>query len=74
MKDDPFKVDVLLDHGKVVAGIRRAAKDSKAALIVLASHGRKGLQRFFLGSVAAELLAGTERPLLVLPADPPAED
>lgn len=47
-------------QGHVVEGnaaecIMEMAKDWKADLIVLGSHGRRGLQRFFLGSVAEKV-------------------
>lgn len=35
--------------------IARAVTEQKADLLVVGSHGRRGLQRFFLGSVAEKL-------------------
>lgn len=50
--------DVILDH---------AAAD-KAALLCMASHGRSGLQRWLLGSVAEKVLRATANPLLLVRA------
>lgn len=47
-------------------GILEAAKDSGADLIVMASHGRRGVKRLFLGSQASEVLAHTTIPVLIL--------
>ena len=38
----------------------------EAELIAMASHGRTGLARVFYGSVAAGVLHGTDRPLLLV--------
>lgn len=43
-----------------------AAKKSKADLIVMASHGRKGLERLLLGSETQRVLARTKLPVLVV--------
>ena len=42
------------------------AKSVKAGLIVMPSHGRTGLKRLFLGSVAERVLRLSECPVLVL--------
>ncbi|WP_338722997.1 universal stress protein [Devosia sp. XK-2] len=47
-------------------GILQAAKEVNADLIVMGSHGRRGLGRLLLGSQAAEVLAHTELPVLVV--------
>lgn len=47
-------------------GILHAAKDLGADLIVMGSHGRRGLGRLLLGSQAAEVLAHTQVPVLVV--------
>ena len=47
--------------------IGKAATD-KAMLITMATHGRSGLNRFLLGSVAEKVLRGTVSPLLFMRA------
>lgn len=47
-------------------GILQAASDTKSDLIVIASHGRRGLTRMLLGSVANEVTASSEVPVLVV--------
>lgn len=36
-------------------------------LLVMGTHGRRGLRRFFLGSVAGEVLRRTEIPVMIVP-------
>lgn len=50
--DSGFKVQSAVQEGDHRARIIDYAKDWNADLIVLGSHGRKGLDRFLLGSVA----------------------
>ncbi|KKB81258.1 hypothetical protein VW35_03825 [Devosia soli] len=47
-------------------GIVRGAKDVGANLIVMGSHGRRGLGRLLLGSQAAEVLAHSDIPVLIV--------
>jgi nucleotide-binding universal stress UspA family protein len=49
--------------------ILAAAKSEHADMIVLATHGRHGLERILFGSVASELLHHAEVPVLILPAE-----
>jgi nucleotide-binding universal stress UspA family protein len=46
--------------------IVRTAKRTKAGLIVMGTHGRTGVARFFLGSVAARVAATAPCPLLTV--------
>jgi nucleotide-binding universal stress UspA family protein len=46
-------------------GIIAAAKDNANDLIVMASHGRRGIARFLLGSVASRVVALSPVPVLV---------
>lgn len=46
-------------------GILHAAKNKAADLIALATHGRHGLSRMFLGSVADKVVRGSTIPVLV---------
>jgi nucleotide-binding universal stress UspA family protein len=65
----PVKIDVRL--GEPTSGITMAAIDSQADLIVMATHGRTGISRALLGSVAGTVLrTGTTPVLLVHPTQP----
>lgn len=46
-------------------GIVETAKAKGCDLIVMASHGRRGVKRLLLGSVAAEVLAHSTIPVLI---------
>ena len=50
----------------VVRSIAETAAEAAVDLVVIASHGRSGLGRFFFGSVAAGLLNRIEQPLMVI--------
>lgn len=54
--------------GTVARTIRDAAREEAAALIVLGTSQRTGIERFMLGSVAEEVLGSAERDVLVIPA------
>ena len=47
-------------------GLVKAANKMKADLIVMASHGRKGIKRVMLGSETQNVLTHSEVPVLVL--------
>jgi nucleotide-binding universal stress UspA family protein len=47
-----FKADSRVVEAEIRTGILDAAKEWKADLVVLGSHGEKGLRKFFLGSVS----------------------
>lgn len=48
------------------AGIVQMAKDEGADLIVVGSHGRSGIMRLMLGSVASRVVAEATVPVLVV--------
>jgi two-component system sensor histidine kinase UhpB len=52
--------------GPAAPAIAAVARDSDVDLIVMATHGRGGLARAVLGSVAAGTLHRTDRPLLLV--------
>ena len=59
-------------EGQVVyASILEAAQAAGADVIVLGSHGRKGLEKLILGSVTAQVLAHSRLPVLVVRAAMP---
>jgi universal stress protein A len=49
-------------------GIIEAAKTVKADVIVMASHGRRGLKRLLMGSVAESVMRTAECPVLLVRA------
>jgi nucleotide-binding universal stress UspA family protein len=54
-------------EGQVVyQNIMDAATSSHADLIVMGSHGRKGFEKLMLGSVAAQVLAHTHLPVMIV--------
>ena len=53
-------------HGDPAARIAALARARRAGLIVMTTHGRGGLARFWLGSVADQLLRVTRTPVLLL--------
>lgn len=59
-------VDVIVKHGEAGEVIAETASELDCDLIVIPSHGREGLERFFLGSVAARVLRQASCPVLVL--------
>lgn len=58
-------VSVLTAEGEASDEILRAAESEKADLICIGTHGRKGISRLFLGSVAESVLRRAEIPVLV---------
>jgi nucleotide-binding universal stress UspA family protein len=61
-------------YGPPVEAIVEAARYRKADLIVMSSHGRSGLGRLVLGSIAESVLRSTSVPILLIrPGDAPLE-
>ena len=60
-------VESKLLEGQVVhTEIAKAADELNADLIVIGSHGRTGLKKFFLGSVAQSVLSSAQAPVLIV--------
>lgn len=49
------------------AAILEAAREKNVDLVLLATHGRRGIARALLGSVAEKVVRHADRPVLVLP-------
>ena len=58
--------------GHAATAILAEAKATGAALIVMGTHGRSAARRFFLGSVAQDVVQSADRPVLVVPGNVPA--
>ena len=70
------KVETSVWYGPPASAIVEAARVANADLVVMTTHGRSGLGRLILGSVAEAVLRGTSTPILLLraagaPLEPP---
>ncbi|HEY7187575.1 MAG TPA: universal stress protein [Vicinamibacterales bacterium] len=60
------RVSVLLREGDPPDQIIRAARSTKADLIVMGTHGRRGLRKLLLGSVAERVVAAAPCPVVTV--------
>ncbi len=60
------RVDSLVADGNPAEQIVRVAKRKRFDLVVLGTHGRTGVARFFLGSVAGRVVATAGCPVLTV--------
>jgi nucleotide-binding universal stress UspA family protein len=56
----------LVTHGQAAAEVVRIAGEKQVSLIVIATHGRTGLRRLALGSVAEHVIRHAPCPVLVV--------
>jgi len=66
--DGVKRVETSVWYGAPAASIVDASQVHGADLIVMTSHGRTGIGRLILGSVAESVLRGTTTPILLLRA------
>ncbi len=59
------RVGAAVDFGNPAHSILGLAESIHADLVIVGTHGRKGLERLVLGSVAQEILRGAACPVLV---------
>ncbi|MEM6730529.1 MAG: universal stress protein [Myxococcota bacterium] len=62
------KFDEVFGSGGAADGIGEAAKSTAADLVVMGTHGRSGLKRLMLGSVAERTLRTCPCPVLIVPS------
>jgi nucleotide-binding universal stress UspA family protein len=65
-REGGIQVDSTLRQGPTWSEINGAAQDEKADLIVLGTHGRRGLSRALLGSVAEKVVRTASCPVLTV--------
>jgi nucleotide-binding universal stress UspA family protein len=66
------RVEHRLEEGDAATEILRVAGDTGVGLIVMGTHGRTGLKRLLMGSVAEQVLRRAACPVLTVKAPPPA--
>jgi nucleotide-binding universal stress UspA family protein len=60
------KIEGVVRQGKPADEIIEAARERKADLIVLGTHGRRGIAHAFFGSVAEKVVRASEIPVLTV--------
>jgi nucleotide-binding universal stress UspA family protein len=60
------RASVLLRDGDPADQIVRTCRSTKSDLIVMGTHGRRGLQKFLLGSVAGRVIAAAPCPVVTV--------
>jgi nucleotide-binding universal stress UspA family protein len=68
LPDPDVDIEYLLVEGDPAEEIIRATQQSGAELIVMATHGRTGLERLLMGSVAEQVMRKSHCPVLVVRA------
>jgi len=71
---DLVEVRQVVEFGRSFKNIVEMADHENADMIVMATHGRTGLDHVILGSVAEKVVARSSRPVLVIPAVERAKD
>jgi nucleotide-binding universal stress UspA family protein len=61
-----IRISTLLAEGPAAEAIVRAARARRAGLIVLGTHGRTGLRRMLIGSVAERVVRTAPSPVLTV--------
>ena len=69
-----LKYELLIQAGDPAGAILSAEKKMSADLIVMATHGRRGFKRFFLGSIAEVVLRESICPVLTVRCTPTQND
>lgn len=60
------QVELVVREGPAAEDILRVAEEKDVDLIVMATHGRSGVQRLVLGSVTEKVIRATSRPVLAV--------
>jgi nucleotide-binding universal stress UspA family protein len=63
------RIDPMLRQGDIADEVNRAAEETQADMIVVGTHGRRGIAHAILGSVAEKIIRTAKRPVLTLHED-----
>jgi len=71
---DEFNADVEIDEGDIRSNLEKAIRSHKTDLIVIGTHGRTGVAKILLGSIAEEIFRTVSCPVLTVgPHSDPAK-
>jgi nucleotide-binding universal stress UspA family protein len=73
LRTDTRHIDTVVVCGEPAQEIINATEKAHAEAIVMATHGRTGLSRWFLGSVTQRVLNAAPVPVVVIPNRPPTK-
>lgn len=62
----PLKIETALVEGEVADAVRQYADKVSADMVIMSTHGRGALGRFWLGSVADDLVRELPRPVMLI--------
>jgi nucleotide-binding universal stress UspA family protein len=62
-----IQTETIVEFGSAAETILRVASAQNADLVAMGTHGRSGLRRFLLGSVADRIVRYSEAPVLLMP-------
>jgi len=62
------QAEVMVGEGSAAEDILRVAEQKRPDLIVMATHGRTGVQRLLLGSVTEKVVRAASCPVLAVPS------
>ena len=68
LREEGLKADPVVLYGSAVDKILDHADKNNIDLIVMATHGRSGISRWWIGSVAEKVISATKTPMLLVPA------
>lgn len=61
-----FRTSFLICQGAIAETILNVAAEHQADVIVMSTHGRSGVKRWLLGSVADRVVAHSDRPVMLI--------
>jgi nucleotide-binding universal stress UspA family protein len=73
VKSPPVPIQHRVVVGEATSTVLRVAEEGKHDLIIMGTHGRRGLPRLLLGSVAQKIVARAHCPVLTLHLYEPAK-
>jgi len=66
LKEDGIVVQTVVVSGRPAEGILDYASNNQADLIIMSTHGRSGVSRWVLGSVAEKVVRRSVAPVLII--------